>query len=366
MFKHKKVLISLCISAYLAISAFQISNIQRTFFKPEIPSNFPPPVYDLKANPLTEEGIELGRTLFYDPILSSDGSTSCGSCHQQFAAFAHQDHPMSHGVDNQFGRRNALPLFNLLFSKTFFWDGGVHSLDFSPLNALENEVELNEQLDNVLKKLNDSEEYRDKFKKAFGVSEITSKVFLQSLTQFMATLVSANSRYDKFIRNEGGLLTAEEKEGLELFEQKCSSCHATGLFTDGSFRNNGVPNNYRFDKGREEITLNASDRGKYKVPSLRNIEFTAPYMHDGSISSLEKVLDHYTSGVEQSATLDPLLKQNNQPGLAITDPEKKKIIAFLMTLSDREFITDKRFSEPELFLNTPKPNEKNHSHPNNR
>lgn len=141
VFKHKKVIFALCLSAYLAVSAFRVRD-GLTFYKLNLPANLPAPVYDLKANPLTEEGIELGRTLFYDPILSVDGSVSCGSCHQQFAAFAHQDHPMSHGVDNQFGRRNALPLFNLLFNKSFFWDGGVHSLDFSPLNALENEVEL--------------------------------------------------------------------------------------------------------------------------------------------------------------------------------------------------------------------------------
>lgn len=354
-----------CSSAFLSISAVRVTREEPAVYKLDIPANFPAPVYDLKSNPLTAGGVELGKMLFYDGILSSDGSTSCGSCHQQIAAFAHQDHPISHGVDNRLGRRNALPLANLIFNQTFFWDGGVHNLDLSPLNALENEDEMSEQLDHVLLKLNESKEYREKFQKVFGVQKITSKEFLQSLTQFMATLISANSRYDRYVRQEGEKLSAEELEGLELFKQKCSSCHASDLFTDGSFRNNGVPNNYRFDKGREEITLNISDRGKYKVPSLRNVELTAPFMHDGSISTLEKVLEHYHSGVAESPSLDPLLKQNGRLGIPMSGDEKRKIIVFLKTLTDQDFLSDKRFSEQDLIFKPTKTNENIHPHNNN-
>jgi len=312
----------------------------------EIPSNFPDPVYDLTINPVTKEGFELGRKLFYERSLSRDSSISCGSCHQQEAAFIQAGHDFSHGVTNEHGRRNSLPVFNALFKKTFFWDGGVHNLDMVPVNAIESRIEMDEQLDNVLKKINNSVEYRKLFKEAFLTDTITTKEFLQALSQFMAAMISANSRYDKYVRNEGVRLTDEELEGLTLFKINCSSCHATDLFTDGSYRNNGITDDFRFDKGREEITLNENDRGKFKVPSLRNIEYTGPYMHNGSLETLEEVLDHYHSGMKESTTLDSAFrKRAGRPGITLTDTEKKKIIAFLKTLSDKDFITDRRFSE---------------------
>jgi cytochrome c peroxidase len=310
-----------------------------------LPSHFPAPVYDLQTNPYTEEKFELGRTLFYDPILSGDGSVSCGSCHQQWAGFTNQDHTGSHGVRNQVGLRNALPLFNLIFYENFFWDGGVHNLDLTPLNAIENPIEMDESLDNILKKLNESEFYKTKFNEAFEVKEVTSKEFLQSLTLFIGSMVSANSRYDKYMTGQGESFRTDEIEGLKIVEQKCGSCHPAPLFTDNSFRNNGVPNSFRFDKGREEITLSADDRGKYRVPSLRNLEYTAPYMHDGSISTLEDVLDHYVLGMENHAALDPLFRNGNQSGIPLNELEKQKVLAFLKTLNDESFIKDLRFAE---------------------
>lgn len=311
----------------------------------KLPSNFPEPVYSLKENPVTEKGFLLGKKLFYDGNLSSNGIVSCGFCHQQPSAFTQHGHDVSHGVEDRLGKRNSLAINNVIWMKTFFWDGGVNHLDFVPLNALENEVEMDETLENVLIKLNQSEGYRTAFREAFQVEEIQSAQFLSALSQFMAMLISANSRYDKYIRNEGVQLTEQELKGLQLFQQKCSSCHATDLFTDGSYRNNGITNDFRFDKGREEITLNIADRGKFKVPSLRNIEYTDPYMHNGSLYSLEEVLDHYAAGVKDSNTLDPLLKQNGNLGIALTEEEKSNIIAFLKTLTDHEFLRDKRFSE---------------------
>ncbi len=311
----------------------------------KLPSNFPAPVYDLKENPVTEKGFLLGKKLFYDGELSSNGFVSCGFCHQQPSAFTQHGHRVSHGVNDHLGKRNSLAIGNVIWQKTFFWDGGVNHLDFVPLNALENPKEMDESLENVLKKLNHSEQYKTTFKDAFQVEEIKSAEFLKALSQFMAAMVTANSRYDKHVRKEGEQLTGQELNGLLLFKQKCSSCHASDLFTDGSYRNNGITDDFRFDKGREEITLDSADRGKFKVPSLRNVEYTTPYMHNGNFKTLEEVLDHYSQGIKDSKTLDPIFKSNASLGIALTESEKADIIAFLKTLTDKEFINDKRFSE---------------------
>ncbi|MEY3421778.1 MAG: hypothetical protein RIR48_2074 [Bacteroidota bacterium] len=344
MKNRKLFIVSVLLVAITACSFVLMHNSKPMPIK--IPSNFPPPVYDLSVNPVTEDGFALGRQLFYEPLLSRDSNVSCGSCHQQSAAFIQAGHDFSHGVDNLHGRRNALPIFNALFYKTFFWDGGVHNLDMVPVNPIENRIEMDEKMDNVLRKLNSSSQYRMLFKQAFKTDSITSKEFLQAFSQFMVAMISANSRYDKYVRNEGEVLTADELSGLNIFKQKCSSCHATDLFTDGSYRNNGIANDFRFDKGREEITLNESDKGKFKVPTLRNIEYTAPYMHNGSLATLDDVLQHYTSGMKPSKTVDSIFRKNDGTfGIDLTPDEKKNLICFLKTLSDKEFITDKRFSE---------------------
>jgi cytochrome c peroxidase len=312
-----------------------------------MPSNFPAPVYDLALNPVTQEGFELGKALFYDPILSRDNTISCGFCHQQPSAFTHHGHDVSHGIGDKLGRRNSLPVQNLMWYSTFFWDGGVHNLELVPLNAIASPVEMDEDPQRILAKLRDRQKYRDKFRAAFGTEEITSARFLQALTQFLASMVSANARYDLYVRNEGGALTAHELEGLALFRKNCAGCHATDLFTDQSFRNNGFSSwsDLERDKGREEVTLNAGDRGKFKVPSLRNVEYSAPYMHNGKLKTLEAVLDFYAGGVHDTPTLDPLLKADGRLGFILTGDDKKKIIAFLKTLTDEQFMSDRRFSE---------------------
>lgn len=314
----------------------------------EIPSNFPDPVYDLSSNPVTEEGVALGKMLFYDTRLSRTNTVSCGFCHMQPTAFTHHGHDVSHGVDDKLGRRNSLPIQNLIFYRTFFWDGGVHNLDLVGLNAIANEVEMDEDVDNILGKLERDPTYRTQFKKAFGSEQITSTKFLQALSQFLATMVSSNAKYDKYVRGENGVtLTETELQGLGLFKQKCASCHATDLFTDQSYRNNGYSSVAAFDrdKGREEITLNPEDRGKFKVPSLRNVEYTAPYMHNGKLNTLERVLNFYATAVHDTPTLDPLLKEGEKLGFDLTEDEQKAIIQFLYTLSDEQYLTDKRFSE---------------------
>ncbi|MBX2893472.1 MAG: cytochrome-c peroxidase [Saprospiraceae bacterium] len=311
------------------------------------PSNFPQPVYNLDKNPVTEAGFALGKRLFFDRLLSRDTSTACADCHISYAAFSHPDHPTSHGIDNLFGRRNALPVQNMLWSKEFFWDGGVPNLDLVPLNAIESPVEMDDNLPNVLKKLRAHPEYPAMFDAAFGTPEVSTASFLQALSQFMAMLVSANSPYDKYVRNEpGGSLSTDELEGMAIFKLKCASCHATDLFTDQTYRNNGILDDFSLDKGRFEVSSLPDDVGRFRVPSLRNATATNPYMHNGKFKTLSAVLDHYASGVKDSPTLDPLLRQpDGTLGIPLSADEKTKLLAFIKTLTDEEFLRDRRFAE---------------------
>jgi cytochrome c peroxidase len=309
------------------------------------PKHFPPPVYDMKDNPVTKAGFELGRKLFYDPILSRDNTISCASCHNQGSAFTHHGHDISHGIEDKIGRRNSLPIQNLLWQKSFFWDGGVHNIDLIPVNAITNPVEMDESLQNVISKLKNDAKYRGLFKNAFGSEEINSTRFLQSLSQFMSMLISNQSKYDKYLIGEE-ILTTQEMEGKKVFTSKCGNCHSGVLLTDESFRNNGVSNDFTYDKGRYEISLFPEDIGKFKVPSLRNVTITGPYMHNGIYETLEQVLNHYTSNIKDSPTLDPILKNNGKNKIEISDSEKESIIIFLKTLEDRTFVRDERFSDP--------------------
>ncbi|MBS1596550.1 MAG: c-type cytochrome [Bacteroidetes bacterium] len=307
------------------------------------PASFPTPVYNLSANPLTQSGFVLGRKLFYDNRLSRDSTISCGSCHQQFASFVHAGHIVSHGIDNKLGHRNTPALVNLAWSYDFFWDGGVHDMDLVPPNPIKNPVEMDAQLPVVLDRLRNDSKYPGMFKDAFGTDEITTTRFLQALSQFMYTLVSANSKYDKYVRGET-TLAAEEQQGLHLFQQKCATCHTTDLFTDRKFHNNGIQPTIT-DSGRYNVTLDPADIGKFKTPTLRNIEKTGPYMHTGGLRSLQAVLDYYGSSVNASATLDTVLTRDGRTGIALSEDEKTQIIAFLKTLTDEDFMKDPRFSE---------------------
>jgi len=310
-----------------------------------IPANFPKPVYDFKNNALTSSGFLLGRYLFYDPSLSRDSSIACSNCHQSFAAFANLDHAVSHGVDYCLGTRNAPSLFNLAWQKEFMWDGGVKHIEFSPLNAITSHCEMASSLDTITKRLQQSPAYQKMFIDAFGNSEINSQKMLRALAQFLAMLVSANSKYDKHIRHEpGGNFSDEELAGYELYKQHCSACHSEPFFTDFSYRSNGL-DAISEDPGRDTITNNESDRGKFRVPSLRNVELTSPYMHDGRFATLQEVLQHYNTGVKRNKNLDSLLQKNNKLGIALNPSEHNRLIAFLKTLTDTAFINDKRFQE---------------------
>lgn len=313
----------------------------------EIPTNFPDVTYDLAKNPITERGFELGKKLFYDGKLSSNGFISCGFCHEQRYAFTHHGHQFSHGINDLEGTRNAPAIQNVAFMNEFAWDGATSHLDLFPIIPITNEVEMGETMTSVMQKLTADSEYQQLFTEAFDNHEVNSENMLKALSQFMLMMVSANSRYDKYVRGEAGAdFNNTEIYGLQVFQQKCASCHATDLFTDDAFRNNGLPTYPGInDIGRAEVTGSSNDLYKFKVPSLRNVSLTAPYMHDGRFGSLESVLNFYSNGIQDSETLDPLLKQNGQLGIALTDTEKTALLAFLKTLTDDEYINDERFSE---------------------
>jgi len=309
-----------------------------------VPSNFPQPAQDIEYNYPTEKGFELGRKLFYDGRLSADGTISCSFCHEQGYAFTHHGHDFSHGINNQEGTRNAPAVQNMAFQSQYFYDGASNSLEMLSIVPIHNPKEMDETLEGIALKLQQDQGYVSLFEAAFTDGQVSSGNILKALGQFMTMMVSANSRYDKYVRNEGGQLTAQELAGRNLFSQKCATCHATDLFTDSAFRNNGLtPNANLDDLGREIVTGFATDRYKFKVPSLRNVEKTAPYMHDGRFGSLESVLNFYATGVHDSETLDPVLKQNSTLGIAMTAEERAAIIAFLKTLTDEEFIENPLF-----------------------
>lgn len=313
----------------------------------KVPSNFPALVYNIGLNPPTEKGFELGKKLFYDGRLSSDGIISCGFCHIQEDAFTHHGHVFSHGIDNLVGTRNSPSIQNLAYQTAFMYDGVTSHLDLQPVIPLTSPVEMNGELNAIVSMMGKDPIYSKLFKQAFADKKINTENMLKALSQFMVMITSSDSKFDHYRRNEdGGSLNTDEAAGYALFNSKCASCHATDLMTDNSFRNNGLAINPALnDVGRFRVTQLTADYYKFKVPSLRNIEKTAPYMHDGRFGTLESVLDHYSSGVVDSATLDPVLKQNGTVGIPLSEKEKTQLIAFLRTLTDNQYLTDKRFSE---------------------
>ncbi len=312
----------------------------------EIPDYFPEVTYNFEANPPTEKGFELGKKLFYDGKLSSDGVVSCGFCHIQDFSFTHHTHIVSHGVNGALGTRNAQPLQNMIFMNEFTWDGAAESLDAQPIIPITAEVEMNESFSNIIDKLQADEEYPRLFAEAFENGEVNTDNMLKAISQFLVLMVSADSKYDKIFKNEGSQFTAEEEAGKVLFDQKCATCHAGVLFTDQSYRNNGLPIDPEYDdEGRSRVTGLQADKYKFKVPSLRNIQITYPYMHDGRFQTLAQVLDHYDSGMVATENLDPVFQQNENLGISLTEDEKQKIISFLETLTDDNFLLDDRFAE---------------------
>ncbi|WP_054851547.1 cytochrome-c peroxidase [Olleya sp. ITB9] len=314
----------------------------------ELPTNFPDLAYNLDNNPITDAGFELGKTLFYDGKLSSNGAIPCAFCHEQAFAFTHHGHTLSHGVNGAVGLRNAQPIQNLAYQTSFMWDGASTHLDLQPIIPLTSEVEMNETLSNVINKLQADSYYQEQFGIAFDDGEVNSENMLKALSQFMLMMVSSNSKYDKYVREEDDVtLTATELDGLNTFQNKCSTCHATDLFTDQTFRNNGLPVNPQLDdKGRYNVLENPDDLYKFRVPSLRNVEVSYPYMHDGRFSTLDAVLNFYDTNAVDNGNVDPeLLRPDGTYGITLSDYEKESLIAFLKTLTDTQFLEDERFAE---------------------
>ena len=305
-----------------------------------IPNGWPYPHYNFTGNVLTKDGFILGRKLFYDPQLSRNNTISCGSCHQHFAAFSHLDHKVSHGIDGKLGNRNAPALFNLNWQTNFMWDGGVNHIEVQPLGPISNPVEMDQSIVNAVNKIQNDVSYSKLFKDAFGTEKVTSQLILKALAQFMGMLVSSNSKYDLY-KQGLATLNASELNGLNIFLAKCNTCHTAPLFTNFQYKNNGLDTVYK-DPGRGRITLLEADSGTFKVPSLRNVALTRPYMHDGRFNTLSQVLDHYVSGVKNSSTLSSELIG----GVILSPLEKLDIISFLNTLSDNTFIHDARFNDP--------------------
>ena len=333
----KKALVLFSIACLVSF-AFVIRT-QTLFY---IPENWSAPQYDFSKNPLSEKKIELGRKLFYDPILSRNGSISCASCHSQYTAFTHVDHALSHGIEDRIGTRNSPAIMNLAWYKTFMWDGAINQLDMQALAPISHPDEMGESIANVVAKLQHTSVYPKLFFAAFKDSIITGEHTLKAISQFLLTLVSANSKYDSVMRKLTHF-TVQQKNGYLLFQKNCSSCHTEPLFTNLQFENNGLPVDTTLkDYGRMKVTQNKNDSLKFKVPSLRNIEFSYPYMHDGRFKKLSDVLNHYTTGIQFSNTLSPQLQNRSK----LTSNEKVDIIAFLLTLTDKEFLFNPNFSYP--------------------
>lgn len=309
----------------------------------QIPVNFPP--LGLTGIPLTTEaGFSLGKTLFYDARLSANRLVSCASCHQQSAAFANLNTAVSAGINDLKGSRNTPALFNLAWQQEFMWDGRLQRLELVPINALTSPTEMGNSMKNVIDFLKKDSIYGGLFERSFGSPEITQQRVLNALAQFTSMLISSNSRYDKLMRKqEGVLFSSEEKAGYLAFLTKCNGCHTAPLFTDRSYHNNGLDLKYS-DRGRDSLTHDLRDLAKFKTPSLRNIEITGPYMHDGRFKTLKQVLEHYNSGMKDHVNLDSSFTHNGKPGISLSLRDQGNLIKFLKTLTDLEMINNRKFN----------------------
>jgi cytochrome c peroxidase len=309
-------------------------------------------------NPLTVQGVELGKMLFYETMLSKDGTQSCASCHRQEDGFSDTTQ-FSIGVENLPGKRQAMPVFNMAWhTNEFFWDGRAHLLRDQSLKPIQDPLEMNETLENVITKLSDEKEYRDQFSRAFGSTEITSEKMSLAMEQFMMSIVSYQSKYDEFLA--GNIqLSASEERGRKLFFEEynpffpdqsgadCAHCHSGRNFENDEYMNNGLDTDANItDIGREEVTEDANDKGKFKVPSLRNIEMTRPYMHDGRFQTLEEVIEHYNSGIKTSTTADPTVLNTQSTGLFLNAQDKQDLLNFLKTLTDDTFLNNSEYASP--------------------
>ncbi|WGH74401.1 cytochrome c peroxidase [Tenacibaculum tangerinum] len=303
------------------------------------------------TNPLTEEGIALGKKLFFDPLLSKDNTQSCASCHDPKNAFTDTAR-FSEGVNGKFGKRNSMPLFNLAwnFDERFMWDGRELSIERQAFVPVRNPIEMHSDWKNVAKKLQEHTEYPTLFQQAFGTSKIDSTLVTKAIAQFERTLISGNSKFDQYLLGKVEL-TPEEQNGFNVFMDEtrgdCFHCHGSNnnpLWTNNKFHNNGLDETFT-DMGLGAVTGDPNDNGKFKTPSLRNLKFTAPYMHDGRFATLDEVINHYSEGLKKSSTIDPLMKKVNQGGVQLSEKDKAALKAFLLSLTDNSFVNNPNFQQ---------------------
>ena len=328
--------------AALCISARHIFSYKPIPVSFTSPKGWPAPTYNFSGNPLTKEGIALGKKLFYDPALSSDNTVSCATCHEPSAAFATYDHPLSHGVNN-LTTRNAPSLFNVAWQKELMYDGRAASLEEQALLPIHSKDEMDADIPALLKHINTNPSYIKMFTAAFGPSKINMEQITKALSQFQLSLVSSNSKYDKVMRGETSFILPE-KLGYEIFEKKCVSCHTPPLFSNYSYQNTAITRDPQLkDNGRARFTGNSSDSLKFKVPSLRNVALTFPYGHDGRYYSILDVLTHYkTSGQ-----------------IPLSNYEIGQLTAFLNSLTDSSALSNPAFLPTQAAIHNKIPN---HTH----
>lgn len=361
MLLHKRLAVlvpGICVAIVLLSATFTGTPVETGPYTLNYPENFGNQFSIPANNPMTKQGVYLGRMLFYEPMLSSTNRISCGSCHQQSMAFT-DGKVFSDGVKGMKADRNAMSLANLLWVKNFFWDGRVQGLEEQALFPMTAPHEMDQQLTVSAQKISKLSSYRRLFELVYGNDSITAERIVKAIAQFERTLISAYSKYDKYLHGEYQP-TADEMNRMNLFMRSpdpknnvrganCGRCHGTPKTFIELFHNNGL-DSIPADAGRQQLTGNAIDMGRFRVPTLRNIALTAPYMHDGRFTTLPEVVDHYNDHIVNSPSLSPLLQNvsNSTDGttLGLTPSEKNNLVSFLQMLTDSSFITDKRFSDP--------------------
>lgn len=324
-----------------------------------IPPFFPP--MDIPAdNPLTVEGIALGRYLFWEKKLSGDNTMSCGTCHLPEHGFS-DPNQFSTGITGAVGHRQAMPLVNLGWAIDYFWDGRALTLEEQVIEPVSNPIEMNEDWNHAIEEIANDPLYGPMFTAAYGSPTVTQERIAKAMASFLRTMISANSKFDRQ-RVGQYFFTEEEQRGFQLFITEggdpevnplfqggadCFHCHGFGAMqmSDYLFHNNGLDASFENDPGRFLVTLNALDSGKFKTPTLRNVELTGPYMHDGRFTTLEEVIEHYNGGGTPSSTVDPFMKYTSG-GLQLTEQKKSDLLAFLKCLTDTSFINNPDFSDP--------------------
>lgn len=304
-------------------------------------------------NPLTNEGVALGKKLFYEEKLSADNTISCASCHKQENAFT-DNTQFSVGIDGIAGSRNSMPLMNMAwdYGYQFFWDGRAIAIEGQAFEPVTDPIEMHNTWGNAVSVLQADNEYPKLFLRAFGTTIIDSNLVVKALAQFERTLISGNSKFDNYLKGDV-TLTPSELSGFNIFMDEsggdCFHCHGdpfNPLWTDNLYHNNGLDATFS-DLGRGAVTGDPADDGKFKTPTLRNLIYTAPYMHDGRFQTLDEVINHYSVGLQNSSTLDPLMKNVNIGGIQLNPQEREDLKAFLLSLTDESFVNNPNYSDPD-------------------